>query len=570
MGAMGGGATGQQRLDSWKEIGAFFGRDERTVKRWERERGLPVHRVPGSGRGRVYAYPHELTEWLQSAGVVAEIDNADAGADAATSTDSPSGEVEIASAIGLPELPGLAQHVAAEMAERAKPVLSDYEQSGYPRSGESPARIPEPVPRLSLVQPKMRVEAEPARDVYRESVPQRDISGEHELTLGRVSSTPRDSAAAEKSSTEPANETSTRAGWIWALAVCVLLLAAAAAWGVHHYQSQQSTTAARTQASSAEAENLYLQGKYYWQQRNPEGLTKAVDLFTQAIVHDPQYAPAYAGLAECYDLLREYTSMPDKEAFPRAISAAERAIALNPNLAQAHAALAFALFYCKWDTQRALDEFERAQQLDPNAATTHHWYATALMTVHKRKEALAQIEEARKLDPGSPAIMADKGWILLQTGRIEEARELLLQVEQSDPNFYSPHNYLAQLAFIQGDGKMFAEESRKAAAMRNDPEQVRIADLIEKAYLAGGTEGMRKAWATDVRGEYAAGRIGPFKMAELEAQAGHKDEALRLLELAYDKRDPSMRDLLTQDTFFGYRGDPRFQAILQKMDMANL
>jgi tetratricopeptide (TPR) repeat protein len=522
--------TDQQRLDSWKEIGHYFGRDERTVKRWERERGLPVHRVPGSGRGRVYAYPHELAEWLQST------------KESLAGEYRPAADSNLRKAFGAAEIAGLRNPPPPA----GKPPEPSYPPVEFRPSGDSSARLPEAAPRLALVH-----RATPA-----------DSSRIQPLVE-------QDEAAAPPATPVRWQDEHRRAlGWTAGIVLLLGLIGSGAWWdhrdGVHRAQATSET------AANEQAQNLYLQGKFLWQQRTPDSLTKAVDLFTQAIVHDPNYAPAYAGLAECYELLREFSTMPDNEAFPRALSAAQQAVKLNPNLAQAHAALAFALFYWKWDTQRALDEFERAQQLDPNAATTHHWYATALMTVHKRKEALAQIEEARKLDPGSPAIMADKGWILLQTGRIEEARELLLQVEQSDPNFYSPHNYLAQLAFIQGDGKMFAEESRKAAAMRNDPEQVRIADLIEKAYLAGGTEGMRKAWATDVRGEYAAGRIGPFKMAELEAQAGHKDEALRLLELAYDKRDPSMRDLLTQDTFVGYRGDPRFQAILQKMDMANL
>src|SRR6185437_6095616 len=128
-------------------------------------------------------------------------------------------------------------------------------------------------------------------------------------------------------------------------------------------------------APSAEAEKFYRAGLYGWQSRTPAGLTEAVDDFTQAIVRDPQYAEAYAGLATCYNLLREYTAMPPDYAFPRAKAAAERAIALDPSLADGHLALAFADFWWAHDTKAARREFVRAVALAPQSATAHHWYA---------------------------------------------------------------------------------------------------------------------------------------------------------------------------------------------------
>jgi len=570
MGSMGGGTAGQQRLDSWKEIGAFFGRDERTAKRWERERGLPVHRVPGSGRGRVYAYPVELTEWLESAGVAA--DEIEPVADALPDPLTDSGEVLPVGAPLASALPAQAEAAAAhiqlqaEMADRFKPVASDYEQAGYARSGESPVRMPEPMPRLSLVQPmqaKARVETEAAPA---------EQPGSTDLPSGRV--TAESSVAADQLALDPetkATQAMTRRSWTGAaIAVACLLVIAVAgmAWNFDRSQMQQSATAANSRAANAEAENLYLQGKYYWQQRTPEGLTKAVDLFTQAIVHDPQYAPAYAGLAECYDLLREYTSMPDKEAFPRAIAAAERAIQLNPNLAQAHAALAFALFYWSWDTQRALQEFRRALQLDPNSATTHHWYANALMSVGKPQEAMAEIEKARQLDPGSRAILADKGCLLADVGQIDEAKELLEQVEKADPEFISPHEYLSRIALVQGDGPTYVRELRKTAELKNDPERARLADVMEKAYAEGGAAGLHKAWEADAREQYAAGKIGPYMMAIFAAREGHREAAMKFLEEAYAKRDPGMRDLMLGQEWNGFRGEPRFQALMREMGVA--
>jgi tetratricopeptide (TPR) repeat protein len=444
------------------------------------------------------------------------------------------------------------------MVERYKPVVSDYEQAGFARSGESPVRVPEPMPRLSLVQPK--------------AMPPRPRVDEEVAVHAPVAESPSVAAAASGNSVEqhpPAERVG--AGKIWIVAACVVvLIVAGGAWGVHRELAQRTATAAeqRDRAANAEAENLYLQGKYYWQQRTPDGLSKAVDLFTQAIVHDPQYAPAYAGLAECYDLLREYTSMPDREAFPRAISAAERAIQLNPNLAQAHAALAFALFYWSWDTPRAMAEFQQALELDPSSATTRHWYANALMAAGKPEAAMAEIERARKLDPGSRAILADKGCMLADGGHLDEAKELLQQVEQTDPNFYSPHEYLSRIAFAQGDGVTYVRELRRTAELRNDPERTRLADVMEKAYTEGGVEAMNKAWAADIREQYAAGKTGPYMMAVLEAREGHREAALKLLEAAYTHRDPNMRKLVLGQEWVDYRNEPRFQALMQKMGVA--
>src|SRR5579864_7580073 len=199
--------------------------------------------------------------------------------------------------------------------------------------------------------------------------------------------------------------------------------------------------AARHSANS-EAEQFYLKGRFYWEKRTPDALNKAVDFFTQAIVHDPNYAPAYVGLADCYNLLREYTKMPASEAYPRALAAAKRAVELNDQSSEAHAALAFALFYGNWDAAGAELEFRRAIDLNPKSVAAHHWYATFLGSLVRNSEAIAEIERAQALDPASKSILADKGELLWASGRRDEGVALLKQLETSEPDFVSPHRYL--------------------------------------------------------------------------------------------------------------------------------
>jgi DNA-binding winged helix-turn-helix (wHTH) protein/Tfp pilus assembly protein PilF len=165
-----------------------------------------------------------------------------------------------------------------------------------------------------------------------------------------------------------------------------------AAWagGLHH-------------AANREAEDYYLQGRFYWNKRTPESLGQAVDSFTQAIVHDPTYSDAYVGLADCYNLLREYTMMPANEAYPRALAAAKKAVELNDRSSQAHASLAFVSFNGMWDSGMADEEFRRAIDLDPNNSNAHHWYATFLLSVRRLDESLNEIDRAHRTHRGGTA-----------------------------------------------------------------------------------------------------------------------------------------------------------------------
>ncbi len=175
--------------------------------------------------------------------------------------------------------------------------------------------------------------------------------------------------------------------WIAGLAVLALIIATGLA--TRYFGTRQAASG----PSHAEAEKVYLQGLYLWQKRTPDSLSQAVDLFTQAVVRDPNYAQAYTGLADCYLLLREFSMLPDSEAYPRGRAAAKRAMQLDDNLAEAHNTLAF---------------IRRALAIKPNYATAHHWYATFLHSLGRFPEAATQIEIAQRLDSGSNAIHADK------------------------------------------------------------------------------------------------------------------------------------------------------------------
>ncbi len=206
--------------------------------------------------------------------------------------------------------------------------------------------------------------------------------------------------------------------WIYVFPVLALLFAA---WiyrpGYRDAKAGVNSRRATSESSlhhaaNREAEDYYLKGRFYWNKRTPDSLNQAVDSFTQAIVHDPDYSDAYVGLADCYNLLREYSAMSASDAYPRALAAAKKAVELDENSSQAHASLGFVSFYGMWDAGTADEEFRRAIELDPTNAAAHHWYATYLHTVGRFDESLSEIDRAQALDPNSSSILADKGRLL--------------------------------------------------------------------------------------------------------------------------------------------------------------
>src|SRR3984957_19770462 len=220
--------------------------------------------------------------------------------------------------------------------------------------------------------------------------------------------------------------------------------------------------------ANQEAEDYYLKGRFYWNKRTPESLNQAVDSFTQAIVHDPNYSDAYVGLADCYNLLREYTLMPAGEAYPRALAAAKKAVELDDRSSAAHTSLAFVSYFGMWDAGTADEEFRRAINLDHNNANAHHWYATYLQSVRRFDESLSEIDRAQALDPNSPSILADKGRLLWIAGHHEEALRLLRQLEQADPDSLSPHRYLRFAYLEMGDYAGYLSELKKEALLLHD------------------------------------------------------------------------------------------------------
>jgi tetratricopeptide (TPR) repeat protein len=435
-----------RRLDSWKEIAAFLGYGERTVKRWENERGLPVHRMPGAGRGRVFAYSAELASWMDTGGG------------------------------------GCASEEVSDLAE---PVESSQ---------------PEPRRRLRT-------------------------------------------------------RLLTTAVLCLALGALALVL-----YGRHRSASEEHSV-------RSGAEDLYLQGRFYWNKRTPESLRTAVDYFAQAIVRDPNYAQAYVGLADCYNLLREFSAMPASEAYPKALDAARRAVQLDDRLAEAHNSLAFVSFYWNWDAATADREFQRAIQLNPNFALAHHWRANFLMVMRRLPEAMQEIELARKLDPASNAILADKGLLLKAMGRYREALALLEQIEAEEPRFSSAHFYLAEVHLEMKDDQGYLAEMRQAFSLTQDSQGLAVVAAGEKGLAQNGHAGMFEGILVTQQELYSKGQLPAYALAQTYGRLGRKQPTLEWLRTSLGRAEPALVALRNDPSLECVMGDPAYQDIVRSFDL---
>ena len=451
----------RHRLESWKEIAAFFNRDERTVKRWEKDKGLPVHRIPENTGARVFAYSDELTQWMNAPKPAAA--------------------------------PAPAAAVNAGAAE--EPAETSF--------------VPPPRSRKRLIL----------------------------LAAG-------------------------------AALFCAALIFTHARELKH--QSPESTTSAgfastaRPHRAEADplAKQLYLSGRYHWDKRTPDDLNQAVNYFNQAIARDPGYVDAYVGLANCYNLLREFAAMPPEDAFPRALAAARKATELDSSSAEAHTALAFVTFYWNWDAAEAEHEFQRALALDPNYVTAHHWYATFLMVLGRSSEALEEISLAQQLDPASTPILADKALILFHHGDTEQAITLLRQLADSQPAFFSIHQYLSLIYLDQGNDPGYLQEATKAAELSRNEQALAIVRAADQGYRAGGRQEMLRNILQTQKKYFEDGSLSAFDIASTCSRLSDVDGALRYLRLSFHRHEVAFLAIRVHESFVPLHNNHDFQQLV--------
>jgi TolB-like protein/DNA-binding winged helix-turn-helix (wHTH) protein/Tfp pilus assembly protein PilF len=320
------------------------------------------------------------------------------------------------------------------------------------------------------------------------------------------------------------------------------------------------------QQVNPEAHEAYLKGRYFWNKRTSDGLKDAIYYFSQAIERDPNYAPAYAGLADSYALAGDwqYGVVPPKEALPKAKAAAAKAVALDSALGEAHISLAWCLDGFDWDWESAGREFKRGIELNGGYATGHHWYGWHLATLGRHAEAVAELEKAKSLDPLSLIIGADLAEELLIAHRYDEALKQSRETMNMDPFFALTHYVLGEVLAQQHMPNEAIAELQKAVEL--SPGSTAFAANLANAYAVSGRREEAVEILNDLKSRSRAGFSNAPEIAVIYVGLDDKDQAMAWLQRAYaDRFNPGV---LMRPAFDSLRSDPRFQDLVRRIGLA--
>jgi serine/threonine protein kinase/Tfp pilus assembly protein PilF len=307
-----------------------------------------------------------------------------------------------------------------------------------------------------------------------------------------------------------------------------------------------------------EAYNLYLQGRYFWSKRTKEGLVKALEYFNQAIERDPNYALAYVGVADVYNMRASYRYLRPKEAYPMAKAAAMKALEIDYDLAEAYTSLARAKRHFDLDWQGAEQDFKKAISLNPGYSTAHLWYSDLLRDLGRMPDAIVEAKRACELDPLSLVVNTNLAWVLYFNREYEKAIESCKKVIEMDPGFFWAHSVLGDI-YVQKS--MFEEatiELKKGGDLY----------LLARCY---GFSGKRKE-ALEIlqRLENRADTeyVALDALALIYLSLGEKEKALEYFDKALIEKDVTTMVFIKVDPYLdGLRADPRFKALLKKVGL---
>ena len=466
----GGDGTGSRRLIGWKAIGQFLRCTERTARRWEAYRGMPVHRIPGGGRSSVWATPDELSGWLQA--LPSEVQatlRAEASTEAGTA--------------------------AATQSATDMPVATG--SVGPHGTGRERRRMPSAT----------------------------------------------------------------------AASLLVLLIAAAfLLWNAtRHTRAPAAGVVRGPYDDNPEARETYMTARFELATRSAGSLAAAEQAFHDLTQSYPDRAAGWSGLADTYLLLREFGSLRDEAAYTQAERAARTALALDPKLADAWLDQAFIQWWWHGDPASAFRGFNTALQLEPRSAKALHWYATALYAHGDYDQALQTIGRARELDPNNRAIVADEAWLRFGSGERTVALATLERQVQHDPGFEASHYYLAHVYLIISRDADFLREATLAAQLRGQAEAIEVLRLVELRFRSGGRAAMLEQLSASEAASCDRGTGSPVVVAGYRALANDRDGMLKWLTRAQTTHDHNLPTLRGYPEFEGYRKDPEFVKIVQRL-----
>lgn len=329
-----------------------------------------------------------------------------------------------------------------------------------------------------------------------------------------------------------------------------------------------------------EAYDLYLKGRYYWNQRTPAGMKQSIGYFQEAIKKDPEFSMAYAGLAEAYNLSYNFGLYSAKESSLQAKAAATKALELDPSIAEAHTALGKVKSHYDFDFPGAEREFLKAIELNPNSANAHFFYSNSyLLPMGRVAEAIAENKKALEVDPLSLPMNSFLGQMYAFAGDYDGAYKQFQHTIKMNPNFLLAHSFLSGVLQQQGRYKESIQEFEKSQLLMGVSsagaanEAARKLDAFDKGGERGYWEYLLQKALQDRQGSPTthlphADILGPTGIAAIYAKLGDNDNAFLWLDRAYEEREGQILTLLKVDPpFDSLRNDPRYGAFLRKMGL---
>jgi len=320
---------------------------------------------------------------------------------------------------------------------------------------------------------------------------------------------------------------------------------------------------AKRPTANPEAYELYLKGRYFWNKRTGDDLLKSIEYLKQSIEKDPNYALAYAALADSYGLLRFYGGASPDESIVPAAAAARKALELDDSLAEAHASLGL-IATEELEIDLAVSELERAIHLNPNYATGHHWLGLAYTARKQFDRSVKETKRAVELDPLSMVINADLSIAYFYAGRYDEAEAQARKTLEIDAHSFLAHYYLGVALQLKGRLKEAIPEFQKAVDLNHDPYSMA---MLAQGYARNGQTDEARKILLQLNEMAKSGRQVPeYALALTYTSLGEKDHAIERLEHAYDGGNKSYLFLLPGDPLLNdLRGDPRFEALVKKI-----
>ena len=582
------GADGRgRRLESWKEIATYLGRDVTTVRRWEKREGMPVHRHVHDKGGSVYAFSSELDTWLQSRKLrlEEEDDQAETPVDA-KSDHGPKGTPRARLWLVVAGMAVLAllsvtyvlirshagnsrQAKISSLAVLPLKNLSGESTQEYLAEGMTEALIG----RLSGIH-DLRVISRTSVMRFKDT----------QLSVPEIARTLRVDAIVEGSVIREGSRIRVHAQLIrgatdehiWSeeypreyrslLEVQEEVARRIAEQIQISLTPEDRARLASTHAVDPEAHENYLKGRYYFNQRTGDALNKSIASFQQAIATDSRYALAYSGLADAYAMLGFRGGFPSKDALSRAKTAALKAIELEETLAEPHTSLAFIAETHEWDWATAEREYKRALELNPSDARAHNWYAGYLMYVGRFDEGISEAKCARDLDPLSLPINNALAGRLLAGSHYDEALKQVQKTLELDAHFAPAHQTLGWVYLHSGKHEEAIREFQDALQLSGTADTDLQLDL-GIAYAVTGKQDEARRILAKLENLHEQGVVPSGSVAILHGALGEPNEAFAWLEKAYKERDPQLTYIKAGRRFEPLRKDPRFTELVHRVGL---